>query len=80
MDKMIFNSRLHWFSLEYYEDIHTKQRRAEIRMVHYPPYTSKYNPIEHRLFCHVTAACKGAVFSSIDMVKALLIRLLHQQD
>jgi len=23
---------------------------VEIRMAHYPPYTSKYNPIEHRVF------------------------------
>jgi len=44
----------------------------EIRMAHYPPYTSKYNPIEHRLFCHVTAACKGTVFTSIDVVKSLV--------
>ncbi|WP_280175602.1 ISAzo13-like element transposase-related protein [Bathymodiolus platifrons methanotrophic gill symbiont] len=22
----------------------------EIRIAHYPPYTSKYNPIEHRFF------------------------------
>jgi len=28
MDKMIFNSRPHWFLLGNYEDIHTKQRRA----------------------------------------------------
>jgi hypothetical protein len=41
-------------------------------MAHYPSYTSKYNPIEHRLFCHVTNACKGAVFSSIDVVKSLV--------
>ena len=41
-------------------------------MAHYPPYTSKYNPIEHRLFCHITNACKGAVFSSIDVVKSLV--------
>ena len=25
----------------------------EIRMAHYPSYASKYNPIEHRLFCHI---------------------------
>lgn len=31
-----------------------------IRVAHYPPYTSKYNPIEHRLFPHVTRACAGA--------------------
>ena len=44
----------------------------EIRMAHYPPYTSKYNPIEHRLFCHITSACKGVVFSSVDVVKSLV--------
>jgi len=46
----------------------------EIRMAHYPPYTSKYNPIEHRLFCHVTEACKGTVFSSVEVVKSLVDR------
>jgi len=44
----------------------------EIRMAHYPPYTSKYNPIEHRLFCHVTKACKGTVFSNVEVVKSLV--------
>ena len=44
----------------------------EIRMAHYPPYTSKYNPIEHRLFCHVTRACEGTVFSSMEVVKNLM--------
>ena len=43
-----------------------------IRLAHYPPYTSKYNPIEHRFFCHVSRACLGAVFSSIDYVKELM--------
>jgi len=41
----------------------------EIRIAHYHPYTSKYNPVEHRLFPHVTRACKGLVFKSIDIVK-----------
>ena len=41
-------------------------------MAHYPSYASKYNPIEHRLFCHITKACKGAVFNSIDVVKSLV--------
>jgi len=27
----------------------------EIRIAHYPPYTSKWNPIEHRVFPHITA-------------------------
>lgn len=44
----------------------------EIRMAHYPPYCSKYNPIEHRLFPHVTRACQGVVFSSVELVKELM--------
>jgi hypothetical protein len=44
----------------------------EIRIAHYPPYTSKYNPIEHRLFPHVTRACQGVVFRSIELVKELM--------
>lgn len=44
----------------------------EIRIAHYPPYTSKYNPIEHRLFPHVTKACQGIVFKSVEIVKDLI--------
>src|SRR5512132_2185680 len=44
----------------------------EIRVAHYPPYTSKYNPIEHRLFPHLTRACRGVIFTSVELVKALM--------
>ena len=44
----------------------------EIRVAHYPPYCSKYNPIEHRLFPHVTRACQGVIFKSVDLVKELM--------
>ena len=43
-----------------------------IRIAHYPPYCSKYNPIEHRFFPHVTRACQGVVFASIELVKELM--------
>jgi hypothetical protein len=46
----------------------------EIRVAHYPPYCSKYNPIERRLFCHVTRACQGVLFDSVATVKRLLER------
>ena len=46
----------------------------EIRVAHYPAYCSKYNPIEHRLFPHVTRACQGVVFTSIDLVMRLIKR------
>ena len=44
----------------------------EIIIAHYPPYTSKYNPIEHRLFPHITRACQGVIFTSLELVKALV--------
>ncbi len=40
----------------------------EIRVSHYPPYCSKYNPIEHRLFPHVTRACRGVIFRTLQTV------------
>jgi hypothetical protein len=41
----------------------------EIRVAHYPPYTSKYNPIEHRLFPHVTRACQGVILQTVEQVR-----------
>ncbi len=46
----------------------------EIRIAHYPPYCSKYNPIEHRLFPHVTRACQGVIFTSLEVVVELLAK------
>jgi Rhodopirellula transposase DDE domain len=43
-----------------------------VRVAHYPPYTSKYNPIEHRLFPHLTRACQGVLFTSVQLVKRLM--------
>lgn len=45
---------------------------VELRIAHYPPYTSKYNPIEHRVFCHITRALEGIVFTSIEVVNELI--------
>lgn len=45
---------------------------VEIRIAHYPPYCSKYNPIEHRFFPHVTRACQGVIFTSVALVKELM--------
>jgi hypothetical protein len=42
---------------------------VEIRVAHYPPYCSKYNPIEHRLFPHVTRACRGLIFRTLETVR-----------
>jgi hypothetical protein len=44
----------------------------EIRIAHYPPYASKYNPIEHRLFPHLSRVCQGVVLKSVELVKELM--------
>jgi DDE family transposase len=46
----------------------------EIRVAHYPPYTSKYNPIEHRLFPHVTRACQGIIFKTVEQVRHYMVK------
>lgn len=50
-----------------------------IRVAHYPPYCSKYNPIEHRLFPHLTRACQGVIFRSVECVKALMANTKTKQ-
>ena len=42
----------------------------EIRLAHYPPYCSKYNPIEHRAFCHISKAWSGVIFNTIELSKS----------
>ena len=39
-----------------------------IRVAHYPTHCSKYNPIEHRLFSHVTRAWSGLIFRTMRIV------------
>lgn len=45
---------------------------VEIRIAHYPPYCSKYNPIERRFFPHVGRACAGMLFDCLDTVVSLM--------
>lgn len=67
------NSSRHYIFKEDLEALSNKLG-IEIRIAHYPPYTSKYNPIEHRVFCHITRSCQGVVFKNIDIVNALVGR------
>jgi hypothetical protein len=58
------------------EDLQRLSERLglEIRIAHYPPYCSKYNPIERRMFCHVSRACQGVLFDSVATVARLIER------
>lgn len=46
----------------------------DIQVAHYPPGCSKYNPIEHRLFCHVSRALSAVVLKTIQVAKDFIGR------
>jgi hypothetical protein len=39
-----------------------------LRVCHLPPYCSKYNPIDHRLFCHLSRSLQAMKLTSIEVV------------
>jgi hypothetical protein len=43
----------------------------DIIICHYPPYASKWNPIEHRLFAPAHRAIQGSVFTDYQLVQTL---------
>lgn len=49
-----------------------KQTGLSVIVCHYPPYCSKWNPIEHRLFSQVHKAMEGVVFSDYQTVQKLI--------
>ena len=46
----------------------------EVRVAHYPPYCSKHNPIEHQVFPHITRACQGVIFHTVDLAQHFIER------
>jgi hypothetical protein len=44
------------------------QSGLEITVSHFAPGTSKWNKIEHRLFCHITRTWRGRPLTSYDVV------------
>lgn len=60
---LIFKHRLMEFA---------RQTGLSVIVCHYPPYCSKWNPIEHRLFCHVHKAMEGVVFTDYETVKNVI--------
>jgi len=56
---------------------HELQRFADasglrIRVSHFPPGTSKWNKIEHRLFCHITQNWRGKPLRSFECIVELI--------
>jgi hypothetical protein len=46
--------------------------RLRIRVSHFPPGTSKWNKIEHRLFCHITQNWRGKPLCSFETIVELI--------
>lgn len=43
-----------------------------IELCHYPPGTSKWNKIEHRLFCHITRNWQGVPLETMEIIVSLI--------
>jgi Rhodopirellula transposase DDE domain len=48
--------------------------RLDLQVAHYPPGCSKYNPIEHRLFCHVSRALQAVVLKTVKIARQFISR------
>ncbi|MFH0918818.1 MAG: ISAzo13 family transposase, partial [Fibrobacterota bacterium] len=48
------------------------ETNLSIRVSHFPPGTSKWNKIEHRLFCHITQNWRGKVLKTFETIIDLI--------
>ena len=48
------------------------EQQLSIQVCHFPPGTSKWNKIEHRMFCHITANWRGRPLVSREVVVNLI--------
>ena len=52
--------------------------RCQSQVCHFPPGTSKWNKIEHRLFCHITQNWRGRPLVSHEVIIALIANTTTQ--
>lgn len=48
------------------------ESRLEITVCHFPPGTSKWNKVEHRLFCHITLNWRGRPLTNHETIVNLI--------
>ena len=48
------------------------ETNLRIRVCHFPPGTSKWNKVEHRLFCHITQNWRGKPLRTFETVVELI--------
>jgi len=61
-------SRLFKLKLQEFAD----QSNLEVHVSHFPPGTSKWNKIEHRMFCYITSHWRGQPLISVEAVISLI--------
>lgn len=64
------NSCLHYVFKEQLQKL-AQRLEIEIVVAHYPAYCSKWNPIEHKVFCHLTRNWQGVPFRNYQIIKDL---------
>ena len=48
------------------------ETRLRVTVCHFPPGTSKWNKIEHRMFCHITQNWRGRPLVSLEAIVNLI--------
>lgn len=46
----------------------SNETNLEIELCHFPPGTSKWNKIEHRMFCHISNNWRGRPLTSLEVI------------
>ncbi len=54
--------------------------KMTIHVCHFPPGTSKWNKIEHRMFCHITQNWRGRPLVSHDVIVQLIANTATRKD
>ena len=63
-----YRSRMWKYQLQQFAN----QAKIDIHVSHYPPGTSKWNKIEHRMFCYITKSWQGKPLVDIQTVIDLI--------
>jgi hypothetical protein len=64
------NSSSHYVVKEQLKQL-AESLQIQIYVAHYPPYCSKWNPIEHKAFSYISKKWQGEVFRNYNIIKEL---------
>ena len=64
------NSSIHYVVKDQFKQL-SEKLHMQIVVAHYPPYCSKWNPIEHKAFSFISKKWQGVVFENYDIIREL---------